>query len=270
MTKYDGQAGRDNPADPALTAEQIEADEEDLRTGLSGLAVMVAGARGVGELLTEVAEFAALAIPGVDGAGVTLVHPSDGKLRIQTWAVTAAFVREIDVLQYEIFNEGPCLTCMRERRPIVSGSLATDPRWPRFGARVAGLGVHSVLSTPLTIADQVVGSINSYARARDGFAERAVLLGSTFAGPAAVAVYNAQLLGLARERTEQLQRALGSRTVIDQAIGIVRSRTGVGGDEAFDRLRRRSQAENVKLAVIAQRVVDEAVRRAQVRHSRLS
>jgi AmiR/NasT family two-component response regulator len=82
--------------------------------------------------------------------------------------------------------------------------------------------------------------------------------------PAAVSVYNAQLLSGARERAERLQRALGSRAVIDQAIGIVRGRTGGSAEDGFDRL---SQSENVKLALIAQRVVDEAVRRAQARHS---
>ena len=84
-------------------------------------------------------------------------------------------------------------------------------------------------------------------------------LGSQFAGPAAVSVYNAKLLADAQERAENLQRAMGSRTVIDQAIGIMRSRSGGSAEEAFDRLTRISQAENVKLRVVAERLVDEAV-----------
>ena len=92
-------------------------------------------------------------------------------------------------------------------------------------------------------------------------------LGSQFAGPAAVSVYNAQLLAGARERTERLQRALVSRTVIDQAIGIIRSRTGVSAPEAFDRLTRMSQDENVKLHLVAEKLVDEAVRRAKAHHA---
>jgi GAF domain len=124
------------------------------------ISALVAGARRVDDLLTEVAEFAAVAIPGVDGAGVTLIHPVDGILQIQASAVTAEFVREIDILQYEVLGEGPCVTCMQTRRPVVSGSLGSDPRWPRFGARVAGLGVHSVVSMPLLIGDQVNGSVN--------------------------------------------------------------------------------------------------------------
>jgi AmiR/NasT family two-component response regulator len=92
-----------------------------------------------------------------------------------------------------------------------------------------------------------------------------VRLATRFAGPAAVSLYNAQLLTAARERAEQLQRALGSRAVIDQAIGLLRGRNGGSAEEAFDELRRISQSENVKLAVIAQRVLDQAVRHAQAR-----
>ena len=112
----------------------------------------------------------------------------------------------------------------------------------------------------------MIGAINSYSRARDAFAEHAVALGSQFAGPAAVAVHNAYLLDRANERTQQLQRALESRAVIDQAIGIVRSRSGDDAEAAFERLARISQSEHTKLNVVAQRLVDEAVRRARIRH----
>lgn len=70
----------------------------------------------------------------------------------------------------------------------------------------------------------MIGAINAYAKNRDTFGEHAVRLGSQFAKPAAVSVHNAQLLANAQERTTRLQRALDSRAVIDQAIGIIRSR----------------------------------------------
>jgi AmiR/NasT family two-component response regulator len=73
------------------------------------------------------------------------------------------------------------------------------------------------------------------------------------------------LLTDAQHRTEQLKRALDSRTVIDQAIGIVRSRSGCSAEEAFDRLTRMSQGDNVKLRVVAEQLVDEAVKRARAR-----
>jgi GAF domain-containing protein len=262
---YDAQNGRQPPEQPKPSATPLEADEVDLYAGLRGVAGLVADAREVSELLGEVAEFAVQAIPGVTGAGIVLIDACEGRLAVQTSASTAGFVDEIDRVQYNELNEGPGVTCIQSRRATVSGSLGSDRRWPHFGGTVARMGVHSALSLPLTVGDEVIGAINSYANTRDSFGERAVRLGSQFAGPAAVSIHNAQLLAGARERTEQLQRALDSRAVIDQAIGIIRSRSGVGAQVAFDRLIRMSQAENVKLHVVAERLVEEAVRRARAR-----
>ncbi|MCV7149710.1 GAF and ANTAR domain-containing protein [Mycolicibacterium pyrenivorans] len=264
MAEYDAQPGRAPLED--LSTAQREADEFDLFAGLRGVTGLVADARGVADLATEVAEFAVRAIPGVDGAGVALLQPEHVTPHLQTFAATAEFVNKIDSAQYEQLHEGPCITCMQTGRAVVSGSLGSDDRWPHFGGRVARMGVHSALSLPLIVGEQVIGAINTYARTRDAFGEHAVELGSQFAGSAAVSVHNAQVLASARDRTEHLQRALGSRAVIDQAIGIIRSRSGVTGDEAIDRLKRMSQADNVKLVVVAERLVDEAVRRAKARH----
>jgi GAF domain-containing protein len=265
MADYDAQSDRSPPVQPELSPAQIEADEVDLHAGLIGVAGIVADAHQVSEILQDVAEFAVQAIPGADGAGVTLIRSGDHKPHIQAWAVTAAFVGEIDVVQYEDLGEGPCITCMDSRRPTVSGSLGSDTRWPHFGGRVARMGVHSALALPLTVGERVIGAINSYARSRDAFAEHAVRLGSQFAGPAAVSVYHAQLLASASERTDRLQRALKSRAIIDQAIGIIRSRSGLSAEAAFDRLTQLSQSENVKLHIVAEHLVEEAVRRARVR-----
>lgn len=268
MADYDAQPGRPTQAEADLSLAQLEADDVDLHAALSGVASIVAGGRGVVDVLQDVAEFAVRAIPGVDGAGVTMTESSPRTPEILAWAVTADFVREIDTVQYHELHEGPCITCTGSRRPVVSGSLGSDHRWPRFGGRVARLGVHSALSMPLVVDDQVIGAINAYAYSRDAFGEHAVQLASQFAGPAAASVCNARLLSNARDRTENLQRALVSRTVIDQAIGIIRARSGVSAEEAFDRLAKISQSEQTKLRDVAERLVDEAVRRARARQAR--
>lgn len=265
MTDYDAQPDRHTRPEPELSVAKLESDDVDLHAGVNGVAGIIAGARGVHDLLGDVADFAVQAIPGVDGAGVTLINMSGGTPRPESWTATAQFVRDIDLVQYEMFREGPCITCMQTRRPTISGSLGSDTRWSHFAGRVARMGVHSVMALPLLIDGQVIGSINCYAYARDAFGEHAVALGSQFAGPAAVSVYNAQLLTQARDRAEQLQRALGSRKVIDQAIGILRSRSGCSPEDAFDRLAQMSQGENVKLRIVAERLVDESVRRARAR-----
>jgi len=263
MADYDAQPGR-APEQPELTDAQLQSDEVDLRAGLQGVAGIVAGGGKVSEILHDLADFALRAIPGADGTGATLVRCVGDSLRVQTWAVTAQFVEEIDTVQYEDLDEGPCITSMKSHRPVVSGSLGSDRRWPRFGGPVARMGVHSVLALPLVVGEQLIGAINSYAHSRDAFADHAVELASQFATPAAVSLYNAQLLAGAREHAERLQRALSSRAVIDQAIGIIRSRSGVSAEEAFERLARISQNENVKLHLVADRIVQEAVRRARL------
>jgi GAF domain-containing protein len=265
MADYDAQPGRTSGPQPDLSSAQREADEVDLHAGLNGVAGLVAGARGVTDLLADVAEFAARAIPGVDGAGITVIDMTGDVPAVKEWAVTAEFVQDIDKLQYIDMNEGPCITCMQSRRPTVSGSLGSDRRWPRFGGGVARMGVHSALALPMVVGDQLIGAINTYARRRDAFGEHAVELGSQFAGPAAVSVHNGQLLDHAQARTKQLQSALGTRAVIDQAIGIIRARSGLDAQVAFDRLVRMSQAENTKLHIVAEQLVDEAVRRAMAR-----
>jgi transcriptional regulator with GAF, ATPase, and Fis domain len=260
-------ADADDPADGPLTAEQASADAADLQASLDDLAGLVTGAHGLHGLLVQVATFAAHAIPGAEGAGVTLLRADRTDNRIEALAASAPFVEEIDRIQYVILNEGPCITAVLERRTVRSGSLGGEKMWPRFGPRVGRLGVHSALSLPLLLPGQVVGAINVYAHGKEMFDEHAAELGELFAKPAAVSVHNAQILAEALTLTAQLQTALSTRPVIDQAIGLLRGRTGGTAEEAFGRLRAISQSEHTKLADVAQRIVDEAVRRARARQS---
>ena len=142
------------PAQADLSAAQREADEIDLHAGVRAVAGLVADAGGVDDLLRDVAQFAAHAIPAVDGASVALLQPQHVTPRIQTCAATAEFVAEIDKVQYEELHEGPCITSMQTGRVTVSGSLGSDIRWPHFGGRVARMAVHSALSLPLIIRDR--------------------------------------------------------------------------------------------------------------------
>lgn len=207
MNEYDAQIGRQMSTEAEVTHAQAISDEDDLAGGLRGLSALVTAGLTIDDLLAAVAGFAAQAIPGADGAGVTLIRPTGTTMGIAAWSVTEPFVREIDIIQYETVQQGPCITCMQVRVAVVSGSLGSDHRWPRFGGRVGRLGVASSLSLPLLIADQVVGSINCYAYATDVFGEHAVRLGTQFAGPAAVSVYNAQLIAEARDTAAQLQQS---------------------------------------------------------------
>ncbi len=266
MTEPGESAGPDDSR-PLLSPERASADAVDLQASLGDLAGLVTGTIGLPELLERVATYAAHAIPGADGAGVTLLRVDRTTNHVEALAASHPFVSEIDEIQYVTLNEGPCITAAMEARTVRSGSLGGEKMWPRFGPRVGRLGIHSALSLPLLLPGQVVGAINVYARAKDVFDDHATELGELFATPAAVAVHNAQILAQALTLTAQLQAALSSRPVIDQAIGLLRGRTGGTADEAFARLRAISQSENTKLTDVAKQIVDEAVRRARSRHT---
>jgi GAF domain-containing protein len=249
----------------SLSELQVFADVADLRGAVDDLAGLVAGTLGLPALLAEVSMFAVRAIPGADGAGVTLLRVDRVENLVEVLGASAPFVAEIDEIQYVTLKEGPCITAALERRTVRSGSLGGEKMWPRFGPRVGRLGVHSALSLPLLLGDQVIGAINVYARGKDVFDEHAAELGELFAKPAAVAVHNAQVLAHAVTLAAQLQTALSTRPVIDQAIGLIRGRSGRSAEEAFTQLRAISQAEHRKLADVAQHIVDEAARRARSR-----
>lgn len=250
---------------PAPVGEQqrVEAEDDALHESLTKLSRLGAGRLDLEALLTRVAGYAVQAIPGAQGAGLTLLEND----RRNTIVATEDFVSEVDDVQYGM-GEGPCISAAREGTTMISGSLGDDERWPRFGGAVARLGVHSVVSLPLITPEGVVGAMNVYARDKAVFDERAAELGEVFAAPAAIAVQNAQVLADAERLAIRLQAAVENRAVIDRAVGILISRSGIGPTEALERLRRLSQGEHRKLAAVAQGVVEEAARSARARRSR--
>jgi len=245
------------PADDGAAAE-----ETDLQASLTALYRLSTGRLELEDLLVQVATFAVQAIPGADGAGLTMMERD----RADTIVASAPFVREIDAIQYGI-GEGPCISAAREGATMRSGSLGGEPRWPRFGPRAGRLGVHSVLSLPLLTPEGVFGAMNVYAHGKDAFDEQSARIGELFAVPAAIAVQNAQVLAAAKRLAERLQAAVNSQAIIDQAVGVLMSRSGYTADQAFDRLRQMSQTQNTKLSVVARSLVEEAVRRARARHT---
>lgn len=263
--QHTGDPDRASPVLPEPGAEQPGTDEfdDDFRASLAGLGKLAMSTMSLKETLAHVAEFAVRAIPGADGAGLTLLHPD----LPATIVASADFVRVVDGIQYGL-GQGPCITAAAEGITVRSGSLDADPQWPEFGPRVGELGVHSVLSLPLMTNSVVLGAMNVYAHRPDAFDDRAAELGELFAVPAAISVQNARALDSAVQLTEQLEKALGSRAVIDQAIGILISRTGCSDTEGYDKLRSISQAEHKKIAVVAQSMVAEAMKAARSRHRR--
>jgi GAF domain-containing protein len=253
-----------DPATPEGVADQAAPTQQldDLQDSLARLGTLATGLLPLEATLTRVAEYAVRAIPGAEGAGLTLLEEN----RSDTIVSTADFVAQIDDIQYTL-DQGPCLSAVAERQIVLSGSLGGDRRWPKFGSRAARLGVHSVVSLPLITEEGVVGAMNVYAHDKNAFTPDAERLGQLFAVPAAIAVQNAQVLAQTKRLATQLQTALSSRGVIERAIGIMMSRSGGTEAEALDRLRTLSQHQHEKLPVVAQSIVQEAVRRARARRT---
>ena len=257
----------DQPADP-ISADDAAGQTvptqymDDLQDSLSRLSTLATGLLPLEDSLTRVAEYAVRAIPGAEGAGLTLLEEN----RSDTIVATADFVAQIDDIQYSL-GQGPCVSAVANRQIVLSGSLGGDRRWPQFGSRVARLGVHSVVSLPLITDEGVVGAMNVYAHDKNAFTADAGRLGELFAVPAAIAVQNAQVLAQTKRLASQLQAALSSRGVIERALGIMMSRSGGTEAEALDRLRTLSQNQHEKLPVVAQSIVQEAVRRARARRT---
>jgi hypothetical protein len=113
---------------------------DDLQESLAGLGELATGLLSLEESLTRVAQFAVRAIPGAEGAGLTLLEEN----RSDTIVATADFVTQVDDIQYSL-GQGPCISAAADQQTVMSGSLGGDQRWPQFGSRVARLGVHSVV-----------------------------------------------------------------------------------------------------------------------------
>src|SRR6478735_8964821 len=205
-----------SPAGDVSDTERSAPEDDELDESLTALAGLSSVRLGLEDLLTQVATFAVQAIPGAEGAGLTLLEAD----RSDTIVKSAPFVAQVDDIQYSL-GQGPCISAASTGEVMRSGSLGGDPRWPRFGPRVGRLGVHSVLSLPLISADAVVGAMNVYAHAKNAFDERSEELGALFAAPAAISVQNAQILAQTQRLAANMQAALTSRAVIDQAIGIM-------------------------------------------------
>jgi GAF domain-containing protein len=226
---------------------------DHLTEGIAELSRLLVNEEALDDTLQRVADLACRNLGGADLAGVTLLR--DG--RPTTAVFTDPTSPEIDSAQYET-GVGPCLDAWRHQRVFRIESTADDEQWPAFSQACLEHGVGSTISFPLGVRGNGIGALNLYSKEPSAFSDDDEQTGMLFAEQASVALTNAQLYDSAYRLTQQLQEALTSRAVIDQAKGILMGQHGVGPDEAFNVLRTTSQRENRKLRDIAQELVDRA------------
>jgi GAF domain-containing protein len=174
--------------------------------------------------------------------------------RYLTVASTGPLANLVDQLQYRQ-RSGPCLHALDHGEEVLVDVMSEDGRWGDFRWNAVTHGVQSSLSVPVVVRDRVVAALNLYAPMPRAFEDGKRAATAAFADAAATAIGLALRLAEQQRLTEQLQQALVSRAVIDQALGIIMSGQKCDADEAFDILRNASQSQNVKVRTVAARLV---------------
>src|SRR5215213_9818445 len=214
------------------------------------------------KVLGRVAELAKEVLPEARDVSVTLLDDaggaSTGPVRARTVAFTGDLAVDLDERQYRS-GFGPCLDVAVSGETILVDT-SNDGQYPEFSAAARRLGVTHSLSVGLPIPQRTIGALNIYGSAGP-FTDREVESAHAFAGHAAVAVANAALYASTADLARNLQIAMASRAVIEQAKGIVLAQRRCSADEAFELLRAGSQRQNVKLRVLCQSIVDSAALR---------
>ncbi|MEV8378423.1 GAF and ANTAR domain-containing protein [Kribbella sp. NPDC056861] len=211
------------------------------------LAVELHDAPGVEETVDAVVQFALQALNCMYAGIALYVRGSRPEVAASTDPVVN------DVYELQISSDvGPLITALRDRDSVLIRDTSKDERWPEWAAKVAGLGVRSVLDVPLTTGDgsrSIVGVLGLYSAEPDAFGEDDEAIAHILARHASVAVASAR-------HEETMAQAVDARKLVGQAMGILMERFDVDGDRAFAILKRYSQDTNTKLRDVAQQLID--------------
>jgi GAF domain-containing protein len=155
-------------------------------------------------------------------------------------------------------HEGPCLDAFRTARPVINADLRTaGARWPRFAPRATAAGFRSVHAFPLRLRSEVIGALNLFGADVGAFDEADVRIVQAVADVATIGLLQERTIHRSEVLTEQLQGALNSRIVIEQAKGAIAQAHGVSVDEAFARMRSYARAAHRRLSDVAHAVVTD-------------
>jgi GAF domain-containing protein len=224
---------------------------EELAGMFASLSGMLLTRQTVEAALAQITSLAVDTIAGTSGAGISLLDQSGRRI---TSAATEPLVAQLDDLQYEL-DQGPCLTAWNDQLVIRADELADETRWTAWCPRATELGMHSVLSAPLTTADRPVGAIKVYSTEVGAYDDKDEELLRRFADQAAIFVAHVQTAEAAERVSDRLKDTLHSREVIATARGMVMSQQNLDADTAYRYLISRSEQESRPLRELAERMV---------------
>lgn len=194
---------------------------------------------------------------GVSAAGVMLAAP-EGDLRVVASSSEAMRVVELFELQSD---EGPCLDCYRSGKPVLLDDdlAAAGGRWPRFAPVAVESGFRSAHALPMRLRGSVIGALNLFAPHRGALSAADVAAGQALADVATIAVIQQRVASETRVLIDQLDSAVTSRIVIEQAKGVLAERAGLSMESAFDAMRSYARDRNSHLAAVARGVIDRTL-----------
>ena len=192
-------------------------------------------------------------VTGTSAVGLML---SDNQGQLHYMAASSESAKVLELLQLQN-SEGPCLECFQSGEPIAQTDLrlAYD-RWPVFARRAVGSGVLAVHAFPMRLRDKVIGAMNVFRAENAALPTEDQRVLRALADVATIAIMQERAMARAELLNEQLQVALTSRIVIEQAKGAVAQTFGVTVEQAFEMLRRHARSRHLRLTDLAHTVVN--------------
>jgi GAF domain-containing protein len=225
--------------------------EAELARALVELADTLVADFDVVELLTRLTH-RCIDVLDVGAAGIMLAGP-DGALRVMASSSEAMRLLELFELQND---EGPCLDCFRTKRPAVNQSLTdVDNPWPRFAREATAAGFNSAHALPMRLRGTVIGALNLFYVEAERMRQPDIDAGQALADIATVAILQHRAALEAQVINDQLNNALNTRIVIEQAKGMLAERSGHDVERSFLVLRNHARNHNLRLADVARAVI---------------
>ena len=196
------------------------------------------------------------AIFSVDGAGLML---ADVDHHLLNAAVSDERMRHLEELQIQ-HQEGPCIAAFEDKELVRAEDLTADERWPTFSEHAIARGVRAVLASPIPYNQDAVGVVAVLSEDRRPWSAEVELALLAFTDLAALLIASMLLGEQQTELAAQLQSALNSRAVIEQAKGVLIGQHGLTAHDAYAQLRARARAERRKLAIVSAEVVRDAIK----------
>ncbi len=189
---------------------------------------------------------------GVSAAGLLL---TDGRDTLQVVAASSEHTRLLELFQLQT-DQGPCVECFHTGQPVSVADLPSAGRWPRFTAAAAEVGFAAVHAVPMRLRTEVIGALNFFDTSPGAVDVGKLRIGQALADVATIGLLQQRAIHRRDVLTEQLQTALNSRVLIEQAKGVLAERLHVDMASAFTLLRNNARSHNRRLSELAQAIID--------------